>query len=471
MKIPRQNICFVIFWLLIYWISVPVYAQNNVENSISMGIERNTISSNEPFIITITFASSFKKEFKVAQNIIFPDIPDLIKGQTAYSDEKEFKISQWYWPRKPGVYTIPAIKFIIRDYEVSMPQKNLTVKAGKSSFSYTPAAVDAPWEERQPDLELLLTYPKTPLHERELFELELSLLVPVNNQAEWTFIDVQEQIQHINKQIGATGLLIQSEFNKNIPFDTLEKNRVKYYKYTIYKGHSLSIDTTQTKIPALSFQYVCYQTQTEEKGLLNKKVQVNRKAVIKELKSKPVTLTLQPLPEHPLRNDMAVGAFHVRSSPIAIQQRTKGFNFSFDIEGPKYLISIHEPWIINSIPGLHISLLKRTVQNTASGQRSHFEYFIHSDSPKKLNIKNSIFWVYYDPVKLRYDTLTVDQPISMTTEVSDNEPIVGEDSFLQLLYKASNTEYSLEKDESLNRFANLIIFLLFLAISVLIFKR
>jgi len=59
----------------------------------------------------------------------------------------------------------------------------------------------------------------------------------------------------------------------------------------------------------------------------------------------------------------------------------------------------------------------------------------------------------------------------MTTEVNDNEEIVGEDSFLQLLYKASNTEYSLEKDESLNRFANLIIFLLFLAISVLIFKR
>ncbi len=436
-----------------------------------MNMDRNSIAANEPFILSITFPNSFKKEFKVAQNIIFPDIPDLIKGQTIYSDEKELKIIQWYWPRKPGIYAIPSIKFTIRDYEVSMPQKNLTVKPGKSSFSYTPAVAAEAWQEHQPNLELLFTYPKTPLYERELFEFELSLLVPVDNQAEWTFIDIQEQIQNINKQIGATGLLVQSEFNKDISFDTLERNNVRFYKYSIYKGQSLSIDTTKTKIPSLSFHYVCYETQTEEKGLFNKKVQINRKAVIKELRSKATVLTLQALPEHALQNEMAVGAFNIKPSPIPVQQRTKGFNFSLDIEGPNYLISIHEPWIYNSIPGLHISLSKRTVRNTSIGQSTHFEYFIHSDSPKTFNIKNSIFWVYFDPVKRRYDTLTIDQPIAMTTEVSDNEEIVGEDSFLQLLYKASNTEYSLEKDESLNRFANAIIFLLFLALSVLIFKR
>ncbi len=233
MNFHRQNTCFLFICLLISWISEGAYAQNTSENSILIGIEHQTIASNEPFILFIAFPSSFKKEFKVAQNLIFPDIPDLIKGQTIYSDEKELKISQWYWPQKPGTYAIPPIKFTIRDYEVSMTQKNLTVKSGKSSFSYTPVVADKPWEEHQPDLELLFTYPKAGLYERELFELELSLLVPVNNQAEWTFIDVQEQIQNINKQIGATGLLVQSEFNKNIPFDTLEKNRVKFYKYTI----------------------------------------------------------------------------------------------------------------------------------------------------------------------------------------------------------------------------------------------
>lgn len=436
-----------------------------------MNIERNHIASNEPLIIYITFPSSFKKEFKAAQNIIFPDIPELIKGQTTYSDEKELKITQWYWPRRSGNFVIPAIKFTIRDYDVAMIQKNLTVKPEKSAFTYTPSVSEEPWEEHEPDLELLFTYPRTSIYERELFELELSLLVPVNNQVEWTFIDLQEQIQNINKQIGATGLLVQSEFNKDLPFDTLEKNNVKFYKYTIYKGKSFSIDTTKAKIPSLSFHYVSYKTQTEEKGLFNKKVQVNRKAEIKELHSKAVTLSLQPLPEHPLRNKMAVGSFHIKPSPLAVQQRTKGFNFTFDIVGPHYLIPIHEPWISNTIPGLYISLSKRTLQNTPTGQSTHFEYFIHSDSPKTLNIKNSIFWVYFDPIKHRYDTLSVDQPITMINEVSDNEEIVGEDSFLQLLYQASNTEYSLEKDESLNRFANLIIFLLFLSISILIFKR
>ncbi|MDB5257095.1 MAG: hypothetical protein JWM14_1790, partial [Chitinophagaceae bacterium] len=230
MKFLRQNIFFLFFCLLIYSYSSGIYAQNNGENSILMNIEHNNIAANEPFIIAITFPASFKKEFKVAQNLIFPDIPDLIKGQTTYSDEKELKISQWYWPRKPGNYVIPPIKFTIRDYEVSMPQKNLTVKSSKSSFTYSPSVSDEPWQEHQPDLELLFTYPKTALYERELFEFELSLLVPVNNQAEWTFIDVQEQIQNINKQIGATGLLVQSEFNKDLPFDTLERNKVKFYK-------------------------------------------------------------------------------------------------------------------------------------------------------------------------------------------------------------------------------------------------
>jgi hypothetical protein len=184
-----------------------------------------------------------------------------------------------------------------------------------------------------------------------------------------------------------------------------------------------------------------------------------------------VLLTLQSLPDHPLRNDLAVGAFRIQSLAIADQQRTKGFNFSFDIAGPKYLISIHDPWINNTIPGFHISLSKRTVQNTTTGQLTHFEYFIHSDSPKTLNLKSIVYWVYFDPQKRRYDTLSVNQPITMSTETNGHEEVVGEDSFLQLLYKASNTEYSLEKDESLNRFANIIIFLLFLILSVLIFKR
>ncbi|MDB5274643.1 MAG: hypothetical protein JWO58_3010 [Chitinophagaceae bacterium] len=472
LNFPRQNIWFASLCILIGWFSaISSYGQNTSENSISMGIEQSSIASNEPFIIYLSFPSSFKKEFKAAQNLIFPDIPDLVKGQTTYQDDKELKVAQWYWPRKPGSYTIPPIKFTIRDYEVTMPSKNLSVKANKSSFSYTPPSVENGWQEHNPDIELLFSYPKTPVYERELFQLELSLLVPVNNQSEWTFIDVQEQIQHLNKQIGATGLLIQTEFNKNIPFDTLEKDHIKFYKYTIYKGQSLSIDTTKTKIPPLSFRYVCYQTLTEEKGLFNKKIQTNRKAVIKELSTKAVTLSLQPLPEHPLSNEVAVGTFHLKPLPVKYQQRTKGFNFSFEIEGPKYLISIHEPWISSSVPGLHISLSKRTVQNTVNGQKTKFEYFIHADSPKNINIKNCILWVYFNPLKRNYDTLSVDQPVMMTTEVNNNEEIVGEDSFLQLLYKASNTEYSLEKDESLNRFANLIIFLLFLAISVLIFKR
>ncbi|HSZ72913.1 MAG TPA: hypothetical protein VK750_09570 [Cytophagaceae bacterium] len=472
MNYPCSYFFLFFYCLLSSWINIlPAFGQNNAGNSIQIGAEQTTIASNEPFIIYISFPASFKKEYKVAQNLIFPDIPDLVKGQTSYQDDKELKISQWYWPRKAGNYTIPTIKFTIRDYEVFLPQKNLTVKQNLSSFSYTPSTTDSPWQEHVPNIELLFNYPTSLLYERELFELELSLLVPVNNQAEWTFIDVQEQIQNINKQIGATGLLVQTDFNKNIPCDTLEKDRVKFYKYTIYKGQSLSIDTNKTKIPSLAFHYVCYQTQTEEKGLFNKKVQINRKAIIKEIRCKPVTLTLQALPEHPLKNEVAVGSFTIKSSPIKYAQRTKGFNFSFDIEGPKYLISIHEPWIYNPIPGLHISLSKRAIQNTTSGQRTRFEYFIHSDSPKTINIRNSILWVYFDPSKRKYDTLTVDQPIVMTTEVSDNEELVGEDSFLQLLYKASNKEYSLEKDESLNRFANLIIFLLFLVISVLIFKR
>ena len=448
------------------------FSQNKSESSIILSVETTTISLNEPLIINLSFPSNFKKEYKAAQSIIFPDIPDMEKGQTLYESEKQLKISQWYWPRKSGVFSTPQINFKIRDYEVSRRKTIITVKASKSNFTYEKPNLDLPWVESDPALELLWMYPKTPLFERQQFNLELSLLVPVNNREEWNFVDIKEQIQDLTKKIGATGLLIHTQLNSEIPLDSFEKDQTKYYKYTIYKGTALSLDTALLKIPPLNFHYITYKTQTVTSGILFSHLsKVNRVAVNKELTTRAVTLNFKPLPEHPLKNEVAVGIFSLHASNLKQNQRTTGFNFNFEISGPIYPLPLHQPWQSHTIPGLHIHMKNQSVSQTEENQRTSFNYFMYSDTPKSLNLKGSLLWVYFNLNKNDYDTLFINQEIEMKNAVDEDKETNSEDSFEQMMHKASNTPYSLEKDESLNRFANLIIFILFLAISVLIFKR
>ena len=436
-----------------------------------LSIESKNIALNEPFIVHITFPVSFKKEYKAAQSIIFPDIPDMEKGKTVYDDDKEFKISQWYWPRKSGKYTCPTMMFKIRDYDVSMQAKTITVKPSKSHFSTIEPKLDEPWIESSPKIELLWLYPKIEVYERQLFDLELSVLVPIDNRVEWNFVDIKEQVQDITKKIGATGLLIHAETDSQIPLDTFERGAVKFYKYTIYKGHAVSVDTSILKMPSLNFHYLSYKTQYEKKGWSNNLSLVNRVAVYKEVSTKPIVLNFKSLPPHPLSNEVAVGNFTVHSNRLQKQQPTKGFNLAFDIKGLYYPLPLHEPWAIQKLPGLHVYLSKQVVTTIRNNQTTRFHYFINSDMPKSINLKNSLIWVFFNPNKHQYDTLSIDQTLSMITSVTDEKNLDAEGSFEQMLYKASNTVYSLEKDESLNKFANFIIFILFIAISVLIFKR
>lgn len=447
------------------------HAQNKSENSILISIESKTIALNEPLVVHIDFPSTFKKEFKAAQAIIFPDIPDMEKGQTLYESDKELKISQWYWPRKSGTYTTPEMNFNIRDYDVSMRKTNITVKASKSNFSYTTWKADEAWEEHNPDIELLWLYPKTKPYERELFDLELSVLVPKNNRAEWNFVDIKEQIQDISKKIGATGLLVQAETDTQIPMDSFEREHTTFYKYTIYKAKAIAVDTNVLKLPSIPFHYIAYKTQHEKKGWGNNLSLIKRIAVNKELSTKPVSLRFKALPPHPLKNDVAVGNFNLRTNRLKRQQSTKGFDCSFEITGPRYPMALHEPWSVQTIPGLHVYLSKQDVNTKENTQTTRFHYFIHSDNPKTINLKNSLVWVFFNPSIGQYDSLSVNQTLVLNTSVEDHQGLGQENSFEQMLYKASNTLYSLEKDESLNRFANFIIFILFLAISVLIFKR
>jgi len=462
---------YILTTLSIFALGLPLFAQNKAENSILISFEAKSIALNEPLILHISFPSSFKKEYKAAQSIIFPDIPDMEKGQTLYHDDKEFKISQWYWPRKSGTYTTPPINFKIKDYDVSMRKTAITVKTTKSNFTYTDPKLDEPWVENTPKLELLWLYPKTERYERELFELELSLLVTKDNRAEWNFVDLKEQVQDLTKKIGATGLLIQSSSNAEIPIDSFEKEHVKYYKYTIYKGEAISVDTSLLKMPSLNFHYIAYKTQHDKKGWSNSLSLINRIAVNKELSTKPVVIRFKALPPHPLKNQVAVGNFALRTNRLKKQQSTKGFNLSFEITGLPYPMPLHEPWVVQNIPGLHVYFSKQNSNTTARRQSTQFHYFIHADAPKSIHLKNSLVWVYFNPNTKKYDSLYTNQTIDLSPTVKDVQETNAEGSFEQMLYKASNTVYSLEKDESLNRFANLIIFILFLAISVLIFKR
>jgi hypothetical protein len=82
-------------------------------------------------------------------------------------------------------------------------------------------------------------------------------------------------------------------------------------------------------------------------------------------------------------------------------------------------------------------------------------------------------WIYFDPYKKVYDTLTSHTVIHVSGESLKNKEITSSyiGSFYELAGKESNRLRSTEKDESIKFFANIIILFMLVSTAILVFKR
>jgi len=174
---------------------------------------------------------------------------------------------------------------------------------------------------------------------------------------------------------------------------------------------------------------------------------------IRPFYSKPISITVKPLPDHPLKGNVSVGVYSLEESiSKKVVNINQGVGFDMKIKGEGNISYIQAPTSTKSeMVDMYPPNTQQTIQRAGgriTGQKT-FSYLLIPKERGDLSVKNSIFWVYFNVKTGRYDTLS---PKSVIRVLEGNSASAGssakaEDSFYGWIEKADRSEINLNKKE------------------------
>ena len=295
------------------------------------------------------------------------------------------------------------------------------------------------------------------------------LIATENGQLE--FYDFLKQLPELFRQLKQPNTWEEVYEQTEILPDTLELNKNKYLRYKLYEAINYPLNSQDLVFPSLNLKMIKYSSAPDA-TFANEK----RRSEIKNFPSRPTIVKVKSLPPHPLREAVPVGRYRLDET---IEHReiklNKTVNYAFSIIGEGNISALQAP-VLPTLSGLEIypPVVKEKIlrlQQRISGSKQ-FAYSIVPKAPGNYRLANLIQFVYFDPVREQYDTLTSKLTIKVTGNL-DRDAFIGSGvsgEFYKLIQTEDNTLVSIHKFEKLKLYTNLIVLLL-LAISVYIFFR
>ena len=393
--------------------------------------------------------------------LVFPDIPGLTKRNTTTSTTTAETdaatttnqiITQTYIAARPGSYRLSPFVISANGITARSDGATLTVQpvadipaitdpatAGDGFASQLPREVGTAF--------LSLRASKATVYRGEEFSLRLSLFVAENYPFPLEFSQLEQQIQAIQKQIRPVNAW---EENFNIaelrPFPVVINNR-KFVEYRVYEAAFFPLSARIIQIPAVSLTLLRLRPATPAlpgsstapdrqttpgsltatrpnpvaagqakpgppKRNLAKPAPVSPPVPTEAVTflTRPLTITVRPLPPHPLQAQVAVGTFRltetVERTSIPVGQSTR---YTFRVEGEGNIAALQPPTLPTALPGLEIlpGGTTETIERTASkvlGFKA-FQFYVVPRQVGIISLRNAFQWVFFDPKTARYDTL------------------------------------------------------------------
>jgi len=178
---------------------------------------------------------------------------------------------------------------------------------------------------------------------------------------------------------------------------------------------------------------------------------------IKPFYSKPVTITVKDLPAHPLKGNVSVGVYSLEEKLLKNRVNiNEGVAFEMGIKGEGNISYIQPPLTTKSeMLDMYPPNTQQTIQRAGgrvTGQKT-FSYLMVPKEKGNFQVRNAIYWVYFNSKLGQYDTLF---PTSVIRVVEGKSASAGvsakaEDSFYAWIEKADPNEIDLvaKKNESL----------------------
>ncbi|GAB2497783.1 BatD family protein [Algoriphagus taiwanensis] len=396
---------------------------------------------NETFTIKATLSNDKIKSYDQ-----FPEIPgfqkqgisqsssmNIINGQMSSTNS----IIQYYKPTRKGKFTLPSFEMEINGASFSSPGKTITVDDPVSSQSsggnvfdpfadfFGRTAEEPEYIELEDDAFFAVSVDKEEIFAGEGVTVNIAFYMSDQNQAPFTWYEPGKQLDAILKKIKPANAWEENFNITNIEPSVVEINGKKWNKYKVYEATFFPFSEGKIEIPRVPWEMIKYRVAKNPSFFGS-----NRQEDFKTFYSSAKTITVKPLPPHPLKNEVAVGVYQLRENISTLEVETgKGFNYNFGISGVGNINAIQEP---RKISQANLNTFAPNVQqqiNRGYGRVSgikEFSYFITLNEAGEYPLEDYFNWIYFDPVRAVYDTLRPEGKILVTGESKVNQALSGQ---------------------------------------------
>ena len=464
-----------------------------IGQEISIQLGKNQITQNEPFTISLTVQNGEIESYSA-----FPDIPGFDRAGTATSSStqiingrrnQQINIVQSYMPQQQGRFKLSPFRIKVNgEYvnsdgttiEVLPPRQQPTAqqrqkRPGRSLFDDlfgVEADEDIEYIEMRDNAYLGLTVDKQEVYVGEGFTVTLAFYIPQTDPQVFNFYDLNNQLTKIIQKLKPQNCWEENFQIYEIKGSDVVLNGERYKQYKLYQARYYPLNGEKVEFPAVDLQMIKYKL-AQRRSFFGP----DRKEDFKKFTSQPLTVRVKELPEHPLKEQVAVGDFQLKENISSRKVETgESFTYDFSVVGQGNIAAISAPKARQD-PNLTVyepneSINTRKTGNTVIGVKQ-FSYYIIPNEPGAYNLGDRFQWIYFNTRTTRYDTLQSKIIVEAVGKSRKNESIMAADpgAFYDKMNASSNKLSSLEDESSLRWLVNGLIFLMFAAVVVLLIRK
>lgn len=432
------------------------------------------IALNQLWRITITVDNERLRNYSS-----FPTIDGLINRGVSSSSSTSYingrmsssqSIIQNYQATREGNIVIPDFSMTINDQKYTVKGKTLRVTAAlQQQRSADPAdpfqdffnkrQESTEFIDVQADAFLSVSSDKTSVYVGEGFVLTVAFYVAESNKADMRFVDLGAQLTDILKKIKPTNCWEENFSIDNISGEPIQLGDKRYTQYKIYQAAYYPLNTDPIVIPSVGLKLIKYK-QAKNPTFFGR----NRQEDFETFNSKARKIEIKELPPHPMRDRVAVGNYRMKES-ISSQDLITGqsFGYQFNIIGEGNISAVVAPVIPgNANFDFYSPNTKQNITRAANSVRGSktFDYYAIPNEPGEYDLSKYIKWIYFNPMKAKYDTLSSEIKVRVTGESKKNDFISSNDlgSFYDIIPFENNELKTLNPSEWLKIMINLFIF-------------
>lgn len=415
----------------------PLQAQN-----VQITLGPDEIGENQAWTISITVQNDRLRSYDN-----FPDIEGFRKRGTSTQSTTNIvggqvtssqSVIMTYLPLKQGTVNVPPFTMKVNDKPIKVSGKRVKVGAPvqqsrdpfKSLFDRNDdffGKGETEFVDIRDDAFLAFTTSKDEVYTGEGFNATLSFFVSEDNRAPLQFYELGKQLSEILKKVKPNNCWEENFNIENIEGETVTIGEKEFTQYKIYQATYYPLNAEPIVFPSVGLEMIKYKVAKNPSFFGQ-----NRKEDFKTFTSKPKRVSVKELPPHPLKDVVAVGNYQLfEAMPTDDLQTGKSASYGFNIFGEGNISAIEKPVVSNDAnfefyePNVRQEIKRENGRVT--GTKS-FNYFMIPKEPGVFKLNKYFRWVYFNPEKRRYDTLSSKLTAYVQGESKKNEAILANDA-------------------------------------------